>query len=97
MSVKSPSHHDTVDELPAVLIREDLHVEGSVDPVYQAKARILNQALQEIGMGRYQVRDPTYFPWDNYISFNLVESLLCHGSWAVRVSVGDQLESAAAS
>lgn len=26
------------------------------DPVYQAKARILNEALQEIGMGRYQVR-----------------------------------------
>ena len=94
MAIWPASHHDTVDELPAVL---DLHDEGSVDTVYQAKARILNQALQEIGMGGYQVRDPTYFPRDNYISFNLVESLLCHGSWAVRVSVGDQLESAAAS
>jgi hypothetical protein len=29
--------------------------EGSLDPVYQAKARILNDALQEIGMGKYQV------------------------------------------
>lgn len=30
--------------------------EGSgVDPVYQAKARILNDAFQQIGMGRYQV------------------------------------------
>jgi hypothetical protein len=29
---------------------------SSVDPVYQAKARVLNQALQEIGMGKYQVR-----------------------------------------
>ncbi|EMD40181.1 major facilitator superfamily [Gelatoporia subvermispora B] len=28
--------------------------EAGVDPVYQAKARILNSALQEIGMGRYQ-------------------------------------------
>ncbi|TBU29718.1 MFS general substrate transporter [Dichomitus squalens] len=28
--------------------------EGSVDPVYQAKARVLNAALQEIGMGKYQ-------------------------------------------
>ncbi|KAJ7180432.1 hypothetical protein C8R46DRAFT_1210788 [Mycena filopes] len=26
-----------------------------VDPVYHAKARILNAAIQEIGMGRYQV------------------------------------------
>ena len=30
--------------------------EAGVDPVYQAKARILNDAFQEIGMGKYQVR-----------------------------------------
>lgn len=30
--------------------------ESGVDPVYQAKARVLNDALQEIGMGKYQVR-----------------------------------------
>ena len=30
--------------------------EAGVDPVYQAKARVLNDAFQEIGMGRYQVR-----------------------------------------
>jgi hypothetical protein len=29
--------------------------EGYDDPVYQAKARILNHAIQDIGMGRYQV------------------------------------------
>ena len=29
--------------------------DSGVDPVYQAKARILNDALQEIGMGKYQV------------------------------------------
>lgn len=29
--------------------------ESGVDPVYQAKAHILNDAFQEIGMGRYQV------------------------------------------
>lgn len=29
--------------------------ESGVDPVYQAKARILNDAFQEIGMGKYQV------------------------------------------
>ena len=30
--------------------------EAGIDPVYQAKARLLNEALQDIGMGRYQVR-----------------------------------------
>jgi hypothetical protein len=36
---------------------KDVYDEGEsgVDPVYQAKARILNDAFQEIGMGRYQV------------------------------------------
>lgn len=34
----------------------DLYEDTSIDPVYQAKARILNQAIHEIGMGRYQVR-----------------------------------------
>ncbi len=29
--------------------------EGSIDPIYEAKARILNEAIQEIGMGKYQV------------------------------------------
>ena len=33
----------------------DIYEDGSVDPVYQAKARILNAAIQEIGMGKYQV------------------------------------------
>ncbi|KAI0754802.1 sugar transporter [Daedaleopsis nitida] len=28
--------------------------ESGIDPVYQAKARLLNDAFQEIGMGRYQ-------------------------------------------
>ncbi|KAJ8583357.1 MFS general substrate transporter [Rhizopogon salebrosus TDB-379] len=32
----------------------DLYEEGYDDPVYQAKARILNHAIQDIGMGRYQ-------------------------------------------
>ncbi|PWN43781.1 MFS general substrate transporter [Ceraceosorus guamensis] len=27
---------------------------GTLDPVYEAKARVLNRAIQEIGMGRYQ-------------------------------------------
>lgn len=32
----------------------DIFTEDSLDPVYHAKARILNDALQEIGMGKYQ-------------------------------------------
>lgn len=35
----------TVEALPA----------GSVDPIYAAKAQALNDAIQSIGMGRYQV------------------------------------------
>ena len=29
--------------------------DSGVDPVYHAKATLLNDAFQEIGMGRYQV------------------------------------------
>lgn len=28
--------------------------DGAVDPVYEAKARVLNKAIQDIGMGKYQ-------------------------------------------
>jgi hypothetical protein len=41
---------------------QDLHDKGSVDPVYHAKARVLNRALQEIRMGRYQVQIRTLLP-----------------------------------
>jgi hypothetical protein len=44
--------HDTVialEEAPAAVLEE-----GSLDPVYEAKARILNKAVQDIGMGKYQ-------------------------------------------
>ncbi|KAI0065066.1 MFS general substrate transporter [Artomyces pyxidatus] len=33
---------------------EDVYTDDAVDPVYQAKAKILNDAFQEIGMGKYQ-------------------------------------------
>ena len=35
---------------------ENLYKEGDLDPVYHAKTLVLNRALQEIGMGRYQVK-----------------------------------------
>ena len=76
MSVKSRSH-ETVHELSSQTVVEDLHDEGSVDPVYQAKAHILNHALQEIGMGKYQVRTTGDFPWRlHLIQFSGVYSLL---------------------
>ena len=34
---------------------ENLYKEGVLDPVYHAKNLVLNRALQEIGMGKYQV------------------------------------------
>ena len=43
----SSSALDDIAAPPAVL-------KGSTDPVYEAKARTLNSAIQEIGMGRYQ-------------------------------------------
>ncbi|KAG8748252.1 hypothetical protein FRC10_007642 [Ceratobasidium sp. 414] len=35
-------------------ITQDVLPDGSVDPVYQAKAELLNDAIQKIGMGKYQ-------------------------------------------
>ena len=39
---------DVLREAPGAVL------DGAVDPVYEAKARVLNKAIQEIGMGRYQ-------------------------------------------
>jgi hypothetical protein len=47
---KYDSHEiPSIDEAPAGVLEE-----GSLDPVYEAKARVLNKAIQDIGMGRYQ-------------------------------------------
>lgn len=40
-----------------VELTENLYTNDAVDPIYQAKARILNDALQEIGMGKYQASE----------------------------------------
>ena len=29
-------------------------LKGTIDPVYEGKAQVLNSAIQDIGMGRYQ-------------------------------------------
>ena len=36
--------------------RLDLYCRSDIDPVYHAKAHLLNEAFKEIGMGKYQVR-----------------------------------------
>lgn len=36
-------------------LQKDLYDDDTVDPIYRAKAHILNEAIQEIGMGKYQV------------------------------------------
>jgi len=40
---------DILEEAPAAVLEE-----GSLNPVYEAEARVLNEAIQDIGMGRYQ-------------------------------------------
>lgn len=34
---------------------KNIYTDDAIDPIYQAKGHILNDALQEIGMGKYQV------------------------------------------
>ena len=50
---KRPSVAEVYSQLGA---ETDIYEDGSVDPVYQAKARLLNHAIQQIGMGKYQAR-----------------------------------------
>lgn len=41
---------------PVKQSRDVYEEDDSLDPVYHAKARVLGDAFQEIGMGKYQVR-----------------------------------------
>lgn len=43
--------------------------DGSLDPVYEAKAKMLNKAMQDIGMGRYQ--------WQ--VNIHPINTLIYHG------------------
>ena len=42
-------------ETPTSVQTVEALLSGNVDPVYAAKAQVLNDAIQSIGMGRYQV------------------------------------------
>lgn len=54
----SEKHKDDVVSSEVVIQAdtENVYEHDSLDPVYAAKAKILNDSLQEIGMGKYQVR-----------------------------------------
>ncbi|OBZ74441.1 putative MFS-type transporter PB1E7.08c [Grifola frondosa] len=56
-SCDAEKNDDYLQDRPAVYVEDpalDLYEEGSIDPVYRAKARVLSCAIQEIGMGKYQ-------------------------------------------
>ena len=50
---------------PAHIDARDIYGEddSGVDPVYEAKAKLINDAFEEIGMGKYQVR---LLPWSSH-------------------------------
>lgn len=56
MSVGQSSHSEKDNGVSVQAETQDIFTDdNSLDPIYKAKARILNDALQEIGMGKYQV------------------------------------------
>jgi hypothetical protein len=48
------------EQMPTGVHTVEALLAGNVDPVYAAKAQALNDAIQSIGMGRYQVI-PSFF------------------------------------
>ncbi|TAQ87463.1 hypothetical protein B7494_g4214 [Chlorociboria aeruginascens] len=62
---------DSIDDIAAI-------PKGTLDPVYEAKARVLNHAIQEIGMGWYQWQlfIVVGFGWANDNLWPIVTSLI---------------------
>ncbi|GME26664.1 Membrane transporter [Neofusicoccum parvum] len=80
MAESSPSKTLATADAPA----EEMGLEapipkGEVDSVYEAKARVLNAAIQEIGMGRYQWQlfIVVGFGWASDNLWPIVTSLIC--------------------
>ena len=61
-SNKNNMASDPGNAAPPVSTLVDIYDSGAIDPVYQAKSHAISCAIQEIGMGRYQVRSP-YCDW----------------------------------
>lgn len=59
--IKEKDSDAEVSDTVEVSSLDDLYDDDSVDPVYRAKAHLLNKAVIEIGMGRYQVNTPNVF------------------------------------
>ena len=55
------SQFDGVTPLASTLV--DIYDSAAIDPVYQAKSHAISCAVQQIGMGRYQVRLPPCRVW----------------------------------
>ena len=47
-----------VTSTPSVSTLVDIYDSETIDPVYQAKSHAISCAIQELGMGRYQVSSP---------------------------------------
>jgi hypothetical protein len=52
--------------------------EGSLDPVYEAKAKVLNKAIQDIGMGKYQWQVSTSILFE---TLNANDGVVVHCHW----------------
>jgi hypothetical protein len=58
LSVKTPPPEaPELADVPVLARTQDLLDADAVDGVYRAKMHVVNDAMQEIGMGRYQVRN----------------------------------------
>lgn len=68
---------------------ESIIPEGTIDPVYEAKARVLNRAIQEIGMGKFQWQlfVVISFGWASDNLWPIATSLICEFSYSGRFLV----------
>lgn len=64
-----PTDVATVQSEASSVVLVDLYSDMSIDPVYQAKSKVLNRALQEVGMGKYQVKTEVLFKKRTVIDF----------------------------
>lgn len=60
--------HDPQD-IPMVAEAHAGVLEDALDPVYDAKARVLNKAIQDIGMGKYQWQVSRPPPYVGFVKF----------------------------
>ena len=79
-----------VEELVPTLLK------GSIDPVYEGKAQVLNSAIQDIGMGRYQwqlfvVVGGPYTFWEGgaVFLFSQILPLTGHADALTRIRLGE--------